>query len=320
VEQRPLGRLSVSVIGVGGNQFGTTCEQDRVDAVVHAALDHGVTLFDTADEYGEGASEEALAHALGSRRDDVVITTKFGSRLGGDPARGGGSARWIATAVEGSLRRLRTDRIDLYLMHFPDPDVTIDETLAALDGLVQAGKVREVGCCNFTAAQLQAAADAAAAARVGGFACAQDRLNLLRQENLAEVVPTARRLGMAFVPFFPLAAGVLTGKYRPGEAPPAGTRLGDSVPPEQAARMLADKHLSRVEALAAFARDRGHPVNELALAWLLAQPGVPTVIPGATRPEQIVTNTAAARWTLTPDEVAEATRLGRGDRTMEERR
>jgi aryl-alcohol dehydrogenase-like predicted oxidoreductase len=178
---------------------------------------------------------------------------------------------------------------------------------------VQAGKIREVGCCNFSSEQLRAAADAANTASLQPFACAQDRLNLLRQEGLDDLVPTARRLGMVFVPFFPLAAGVLTGKYRKGEAPPGGTRLGDSVTPEQAARMLADKHLGRVEALDAFARARGHTVNDLALAWLLAQPGVPTVIPGATRPEQIATNTAAAAWTLTPEEVAEATALGRGD-------
>jgi aryl-alcohol dehydrogenase-like predicted oxidoreductase len=230
METRSVGGLAVSAIGLGCNQFGTFFDEATSAAVVRAAVDQGITLFDTADEYGDGLSEQFLGRALGADRGKVVIATKFGSRFAFDksgtiterPAgEGGGSARWIRFAVERSLKNLGTDFIDLYQFHFPDDAVPIDETLRALEDLVVAGKVRHIGCCNFSAAQIDAAQAALPGIR---FLTAQNQLNLIRQDAARNILPACQRHGMGFLPYFPLASGVLTGKYRRGEKPPPGTR------------------------------------------------------------------------------------------------
>ena len=317
MEHRALGQLSVSVIGLGCNQFGTAaCDETTSRTVVAEALDAGITFFDTADEYGRnyadptdpagwGRSEEILGRALQGHRDEVVVATKFGTRYPGDPERGGGSARWLASAVEDSLRRLGTDHIDLYQLHHPDPDVPVAETLSALDQLVRAGKVREIGCCNFTPAGLRDATVVARELGVRPFASTQDVLNLFQRGALEGIVPACQEVGMAFLPFYPLASGMLTGKYRRGQPLPTGTRLTEQVTEEAQHRLFSDRTFARVEALTAFAEARGHTLLELAIGWLLGQPTVPTVIAGASRPGQATAN-AAAQWVLTPDEVAEA--------------
>lgn len=302
---RPLGSsgLMVSVVGLGCNAFGTRVDADRVTAIVDAAVDEGITLFDTADVYGAGASEELLGKALRGRRDRVVVATKFGSDMGGSngPDWGArGSRRYIRRAVEASLRRLGTDWIDLYQMHVPDPGTPIEETLSALDDLVRAGKVRYLGHSNFAAWQV---ADAAWVARTRGltpFISAQNHYNLLHRQPEAELLPACQRFGLGLLPYFPLASGLLTGKYRRGEAAPAGTRLAN---PAQSAR-LANAPWDTIEALAAFAAERGVTMVDVAIGWLAAQPTVASVIAGATTPEQVRTNVAAAAWRPTPEDLA----------------
>jgi aryl-alcohol dehydrogenase-like predicted oxidoreductase len=320
VRFRRLGRLDVSVVGLGCNQLGTSfCDSATASRIVGEAADAGITFFDTADEYGAnyadpsdpkgwGRSEEELGRALKGRRDQVVLASKFGvpSRL--DPGGGGASARWVKLAVEGSLRRLGTDHLDLYQLHFPDPGVPIEETLGALDGLLREGKVREIGCANFTPAQLGEAATAAVAHGVRGFASTQGALSLLQRANLVDVLPTCEKLGLAFIPYWPLASGILTGKYRRDRPLPAAARLVDQLDEPARGRLLYERSFARLEALEAFAHDHGHTVLELAFAWLLGQPAVVSVIAGAARPGQVTANVAAADWTLTADEVAEATR------------
>jgi aryl-alcohol dehydrogenase-like predicted oxidoreductase len=311
MEKRSLGGLQVSVVGLGCNQLGTTCDEAASASIVAAALDQGINFFDTADEYGDGRSEVVLGKALRGQRDQVFIATKFGSRLENDPQRQGASARWIAIAVEDSLRRLDTDYIDLYQMHFPDPEVSIEETLDALNRLVATGKVREIGCCNLSGAQIDAAMTAAQSLGVRPFASAQNRLNLLRQESLSDVVPACERHGLRLLPFFPLASGLLTGKYRRGQPPAAGSRLHDNVAPEVAARMLSSAAFDRLEALEAYAHAQGHSLAELAVAWLAAQPVIASVICGATRPAQVMDNVKGADWRLSSRQVAEVAALGR---------
>ncbi|MGE0880502.1 MAG: aldo/keto reductase [Acidimicrobiia bacterium] len=309
---RSVGSLEVSVIGVGCNQFGPSADRETTAAIVDRALEAGVNFFDTADEYGpEGVSEEYLGQAIRGRRDRVIVASKFGHHMHGDPERGGASARWIARAVEDSLRRLDTDYIDLYQQHFPDPAVTADETLGALERLVRDGKVREIGCCNLSATDLDERAALAAANGWRPLVTAQNRLNLLRQEALDTLVPAIERTGMSLLPFFPLANGILTGKYRAGHAPPSGTRFADHVEPAQARRMI-DRDAPRVEALRAWAEERGHTVAELALAWLSSQPFVASVIAGVTKPAQIEANAQAAAWGLTAEEIAEVAAIARG--------
>ncbi|MBA3653556.1 MAG: aldo/keto reductase [Actinobacteria bacterium] len=294
---KALGRLEVSVVGLGCNNFGTRCDEAQTAAVVNAALDNGITLFDTADVYGgQGRSEEFLGRALAARRDEALIATKFGMPMGGDGEHGAG-ARWIEQAAENSLRRLGTDRIDLYQLHAPDADTPIDETLTALDRLVAAGKVREIGNSNFDGAQIRAADDASSGLGVARFVSAQNYYNVLNRHVDNDVVSAAAERGLGVLPYFPLANGLLTGKYRRGEAPPAGTRLGGA--PERAERVLSDKNFDKVEALEKVAADRGHSVLELAIAWLASQPHVASVIAGATQPEQVVANAAAGAWVLT---------------------
>ena len=317
-----MGSLSVSVMGLGCNQFGTAaCDESTSREIVAEALDSGITYFDVADEYGQnyadptdprgwGRSEEILGRALGARRDDVVVATKFGSRPHGDDTRGGASARWARVAVEDSLRRLGTDHVDLYQLHFPDPAVPIEETLSVLDELVQAGKVREVGCCNFTGAMLREAAATADAGGLRPFVSEQSALNLFQRGALDDGVPACVELGMTFVPYYPLASGMLTGKYRRGTSLPKDTRLTDGrmVTPDARERLFSERTFARLEALEQFAADRGHSLLELAVGWLRAQPTVATVLAGAARPGQASSNAAAVGWKLSTPEVEAATR------------
>jgi aryl-alcohol dehydrogenase-like predicted oxidoreductase len=303
MKMRRLGTsgLKVSEVGLGCNNFGMRIDQQATQAVVDAAIDAGITLFDTADIYGGTKSEEFLGKALGKRRHDIVLATKFGMRIGDDARRMGGSRRWIMRAVEDSLTRLGTDYIDLYQFHSPDPDTPIDETLRALDDLVSQGKVRYIGNSNFSGWQI-ADADWTAA---GGtrFVSAQNLYSLLERKVEFEVLPACEHFGLGFLPFFPLASGLLSGKYKRGEKPPEGTRL--AAWGSRGAAAMSDRNFDKVEALEAWAAERGHTVLELAFAWLLGHPVVSSVIAGATSAEQVQTNAATAAWALTPEEVDE---------------
>jgi aryl-alcohol dehydrogenase-like predicted oxidoreductase len=298
MDTRRIGSLEVSVVGLGCNNFGRRLDFDATSAVVDAALEAGITFFDTADTYGGTKSEEYLGRALGRRRDDVVVATKFGSKV--DEQRRGARPEYVRQAVEDSLRRLGTDRIDLYQLHWPDPEVPIGETLGALDELVKAGKVREVGCSNFSAEQLREAEEATreGAAR---FVSVQNEYSLLHREPEEEALPECERLGIAFVPYFPLANGLLTGKYRRGQAAPSGSRLDSS----RGEKMLTEENLAVVERLIEFSASRGHTILELAFSWLLRLPTVASVIAGATSAEQARGNAGAAGWQLTDEELTE---------------
>jgi aryl-alcohol dehydrogenase-like predicted oxidoreductase len=318
MEQRSIGSLQASVIGLGCNQFGTkACDEATSRRVIGEAIDAGITYLDTADEYGAnyfdptdptgwGRSEEILGNVLRTRRDEVVLATKFGARPHGDHERGGASARWAKEAIEDSLRRLGTDHIDLYQVHFPDPQVPIEETLGALRELVSAGKVREIGCCNFDAEQLTAAAPGGDRPRLVSL---QSALNLFQRGAVDAVLPTCNQLGMAFIPYYPLASGMLTGKYRRGDLPAGGTRLTDQLGDDARQRLFSNRTFDRLEALEAYAAARGRTLLELAFAWLLAQPTVATVIAGAAKPGQASANAAGGGWRLTDDEAAEVTRV-----------
>jgi aryl-alcohol dehydrogenase-like predicted oxidoreductase len=299
--------LKVSEVGLGCNNFGMRIDADETQAVVDAAIEAGVTLFDTADIYGGTKSEEFLGQALGKRRHDVVLATKFGMRIGDDDRRKGGSRRWIMRAVEDSLTRLKTDYIDLYQFHQPDPETPIEETLRALDDLVTQGKVRYIGNSNFLGWQIADADWKARSAHWTPFVSAQNQYSLLERRVEHEVLPACERFGLGFLPFFPLASGLLSGKYKRGEPPPEGTRLAVWGP--RGAQALNDKNFDKVEKLTAWAEARGHTLLELAFAWLLGHPAVSSVIAGATTPEQVRANAATAEWALTPEEVAAVTAL-----------
>jgi aryl-alcohol dehydrogenase-like predicted oxidoreductase len=305
MEMRRIGSLDVSLVGLGCNNFGMRLDEARSTAVIHAALDAGINFLDTADVYGgKGASEEIIGKALaGGRRDEVVIATKFASPFDGDPPGKGASADWISQAVDGSLRRLQTDRIDLYQQHVFDPDVPIEETQGALAELVAAGKVREIGSSNFSAAQIDAAETLSDDKAWPRFVSVQNRFSLLDREALADVIPECARRGIAFLPFFPLGSGMLTGKYRAGEAFPEGTRLA-SMPAKRAESFASDRNHRLVEALDAVATERGHTLLELAFAWLAAQPAIASVIAGATSPEQVAANVGAVDWQLSAADLA----------------
>jgi aryl-alcohol dehydrogenase-like predicted oxidoreductase len=304
VETRRIGSLEVSVVGLGCNNFGGRLDRQGARDVVAAALDAGVNFFDTADMYGETRSEELLGEALGARRGQAIVATKFGWRI--DDRRHGARPAYVRHAVEDSLRRLGTDRIDLYQLHLPDPETPIEQTLAVLDELVRAGKVREIGCSNFSAAQLR---EAGAAVRTGAarFVSVQNEYSLLQREPEREVLAECERQGLAFLPFFPLASGVLSGKYRGGAPGPAGTRLSGSS--RLAERFLNDRNRAAADALAAFAEARGRSLLELAFSWLLRHRVVASVIAGAMSPEQVRANVAAAGWRLSAEDLAEVDRL-----------
>ncbi|PKN80364.1 MAG: aldo/keto reductase [Chloroflexi bacterium HGW-Chloroflexi-9] len=309
MEYRNLGRsgLQVSVVGLGTNNFGMRMDAGQAADVVHACLDQGITLFDTADIYGgRGKSEEFLGQALKGRRDEAIVATKFAGPMGEGPLRSGGSRRYIMQEVEASLRRLDTDYIDLYQMHFPDPKTPQDETMRALDDLVTSGKVRYLGNSNYAGWQVANAAWIAKSEHLTPFVSAQNQYSLLDRRIEAEVVPAAREFGLSILPFFPLASGLLTGKYKRGQAAPEGARLSAG---PQADRLLTEQNYDTVEKLEAFAQERGHTILELAFSWLASLDYVGSVIAGATRPDQVAANAAAASWRLTSEEMAEVDRL-----------
>lgn len=304
METRSIGKIDASVVGLGCNNFGGRIDEAATKRVVGAALDAGITMFDTADSYGGTLSEEFLGRALGARRDEAIVATKFGSPID-DDRKGGASAAYIARAVEDSLRRLGTDRIDLYQLHFPDGVTPFEETLGALDALVQAGKVLEIGASNFSADQIDETARISTDRSQARFVSVQNEYSLIRRgPERFGVLDACARNGVVFIPYFPLASGVLTGKYRRDESPPAGTRLA-GMPAERLDDALSAKVFDRVEALDAWARDHQHSLLELAIAWLLARPTVASVIAGATKPEQAQANAAAAAWTLTSADLGE---------------
>jgi aryl-alcohol dehydrogenase-like predicted oxidoreductase len=308
METRSLGSLEVGLVGLGCNNFGMRMDAGQVQAVVDAALDAGVTLFDTADIYGGTESERLLGAALGTHRDDVVVATKFGAPVGEGLA--GAAPDYVKAACDASLARLGTDRIDLYQLHFPDDTVPIEDTLGALDDLVREGKVREIGCSNFDGPRMDAAASAAAASGGAPFASVQNQLSLLDRRGEADLLDGAARHDLGILPYFPLASGMLTGKYRRGEAPAQGTRLA-ALPEDRRDRAMADKTFDVVERLEAFAGERGHTLLELAMSWLAGLPQMASIIAGATRPDQVRTNTAAVGWDLTDEERATVDELSR---------
>jgi aryl-alcohol dehydrogenase-like predicted oxidoreductase len=291
--QRPLGDLTVSAVGLGCNNFGRRVDLEGTRAVVDTALEVGVNFLDTADVYGDhGDSETLLGEVLKGRRDRVVLATKFGMDMGanGPSVRPRGSRAYVREAVDASLRRLQTDVIDLYQYHRPDGETPIEETLGALDELVKAGKARAIGCSNFSAAELEEAAGAARENGFTGFVSLQNEYSLLKREIEADVVPECEQLGVGVLPYFPLASGLLTGKYRRGEDAPEGTRLHGR--PE----IADDATFDQLEAAEELARSRGVELIDVAIAGLAAQPMVASVIAGATRPEQVRANAAALRW------------------------
>lgn len=300
MENRKIGSLNVSVVGLGCNNFGWRLDYDQTVAVVDAALAAGINFLDTADIYGGTESEEFLGRALAGRRDEVVLATKFGKKV--DEQRQGANPDYVRRACEDSLRRLRTDHIDLYQLHQPDPKTPIADTLAALDELVRSGKVREIGCSNFSAQQLREAK--AAAGQGAKFVSVQNEYSLLHRDPEREVLAECEREGMAFLPFFPLASGMLTGKYRRGQPLPEKTRLSKG-----SSRFLNDHNLEIVDEIANFAAFRGHSLLELAFSWLLSHPPVASVIAGATSPEQVRANVNAAGWHLSSADLAEIDKL-----------
>ena len=295
-----IGGPEVSVVGLGTNNFGRRCDYDQTLAVIDAALDAGITLFDTADIYGQGMSEDYIGRALEGRRDKVVLATKFGSAMDDDPTESRGRAEYVRWAVEGSLRRLRTDVIDLYQMHQPDDSTPIEETLGVLNELVGEGKVRWIGSSNFSAEQIKAAEASARERGTARFVSVQNHYSLVEREAEDEVLPACEKLGIGFLPYFPLASGLLTGKYRRGEKATEGRLAGQEI---------ADARWDRAEALQAFADARGIALLDLAFAGLLAQPAVSSVIAGATKPEQVRANVAAGELELTAEDVEELRKL-----------
>ncbi len=297
MQTRAIGSLNVSIIGLGCNNFGRRADYAAARQVIDAALDAGINFFDTADIYGGGESETFIGRALEGRRDQVVIATKFGHEMEGQGK--GAKPEYIRRAVEASLRRLKTDRIDLYQLHTPDSDVPIAETLGALNDLVQAGKVREIGCSNFTAEMLREA-EAAVQPGAARFASVQNHYSLLERDDEQDALPECERLNIAYLPYFPLDRGLLTGKFRLGQPIPEGTRLSQNVD------FVTDEKLAYVEKLIAFAHEHGgHSILELAFSWLLTRPQIASVIAGAMTPEQVNSNVAAAGWQLSAGDLAE---------------
>jgi len=310
MEIRNLGRsgLRVSLVGLGCNNFGGRLDLAATRAVVHRALDSGITLFDTADIYGNrGGSEEQLGQILGDRRKDIVLATKFGMAMDDSGALRGGSRRYIMRAVEASLKRLRTDWIDLYQLHQADPHTPIEETLRALDDVVRQGKVRYVGCSNLPAWQVTEAHWTARHHNLNGFVSAQDECSLLVRGIEKELLPAVSAHGMGLLPYFPLASGLLSGKYQRNMPAPKGTRLAEGTTTAQ--RFFTDANLAVVEALSAFTEQRGRSLLQLAFSWLASRPAVASVIAGATRPEQVTQNVGAASWRLTAEELDEIDRI-----------
>ena len=297
LERRKIGALEVSLTGLGCNNFGWRIDEAQSRRVVETALDSGINFFDTADLYDSGKSEEYLGRALAGRRNEAVIATKFGMKL--DETRHGARPEYVRRAAVDSLRRLAVDHIDLYQIHQPDPATPIADTLGALNDLVREGKVREIGCSNFSAEQIREAYRAAGSG--AHFASVQNQYNLLHREPEAEVLPECRRLDLAFLPYFPLANGLLTGKYRQGQPLPKGSR-GDA---GWGPKVFTGENLEKVERLIQFAAARGHSLLELAFSWLAAQPAVASVIAGAVSPAQVRVNRTAPQWKMSPEDLRE---------------
>jgi aryl-alcohol dehydrogenase-like predicted oxidoreductase len=310
MEYRVLGRsgLKVSAVGLGCNNFGMIIDAEKTKAVVDKAIDIGITLFDTADIYGDqGKSEEYLGKALGNRRKDVLIATKFGNPMGkGLTLEGGASRGYIMKAVEASLKRLGTDYIDLYQIHKPDPSTPLDETMRAMDDLVRSGKVRYIGHSNFAGWQTADAAWISKALNLTPFISAQNGYSLLNRAVEAELVPACQAHGVSILPFFPLESGLLTGKYKRGEKPPEGTRYAawSSRGPGVSSRFFGDDKFAKVEQLQAIADEYGHSMLDMAFGWLLSKPTVASVIAGATRPEQLDQNLASSAFRPSSEECA----------------
>ncbi len=310
MEIRNLGTsgLKVSVVGLGCNNFGRRCDLEQTKSVVHKALDVGVTLFDTADMYGGlGGSERLLGVALGARRKDIVLATKFGWPMDDEERLKGASRRYIMQAVEASLKRLNTDWIDLYQLHKPDDNTPIEETLRALDDLVRDGKVRYIGCSNLKAWRVVEAYWTAGASNLNPFISCQDEYSLVKRDIEAELIPAMTNYGLGLLPFFPLASGLLTGKYRRGEAMPEEARLTNTE--RMAARYLTERNWEIAEELRAYAEKNGKTLLELAFSWLAQRDPVASVIAGATRPEQVEQNVEAVGWKLTAEDFAEIDRI-----------
>lgn len=306
---RNLGRsgLSVSLVGLGCNNFGMACDLEASRAVVHKALDSGITLFDTADVYGgNGGSETILCQVLGDRRKDIVLATKFGMPMDEAGTRKGASRRYILSAVEASLSRLRTDWIDLYQVHRPDPLTPQEETLRALDDLIRQGKVRYIGCSNHPAWQVTEAKWIARELGTSAFISCQDEYSLLARDPERELLPAMEAHGLGLLPYFPLACGLLSGKYKRNEIP-KGSRLGKV--PRLADRYLTPANWQTVEGLQEFCTKRGHTLLELAFSWLAAQATVGSIIAGATKAAQVEQNSRAVEWQLSADDMAEIDRL-----------
>jgi aryl-alcohol dehydrogenase-like predicted oxidoreductase len=312
METRKIGSLDVSVVGLGCNNFGMRIDADQTKTVVDACIDAGVTLFDTADVYGgRGKSEEFLGKALGKRRDDVIIATKFGSPMSDDGQSQGGSPRWIKQAVEDSLRRLGTDRIDLYQHHFPDRDTPFEDTLSALNDLVQEGKVREIGCSNYAGKHIAKCARISNDNGFARFVSAQNNYSLLERSPEPDVIEACEHNGLGLLPYFPLASGLLTGKYRTKEDRPEGARITmmAQAMPERAEQVLTDDAFEKIGKLRAFAEEHGHTLLDLAMSWLATKPVIASVIAGATKPEQVKANVEAASWRLSDDEMAQVNEI-----------
>jgi len=298
MQTRKVGSLQVSVVGLGCNNFGWRIDAEASAKVIDAAIESGVTFFDTADRYGKGQSEDFLGRALGKRRDQIILATKFGMEM--EKGQQGASPKYVLEAVDASLRRLRTDRIDLYQLHQPDPKTPITDTLGALDELVRAGKVREIGCSNFSVAQIREATDASQGR--AQFVSVQNEFSLFHREPETNgVLPECERRRLAFLPYFPLASGLLTGKYREGKKLPEGSRAADGWGP----KVFTEQNLAIVELLIEFAESEGHTILELALSWLLSHKPVASVIAGASKPEQVRANAKAADWQLAADDLAQ---------------
>jgi aryl-alcohol dehydrogenase-like predicted oxidoreductase len=300
--------LEVSVAGLGGNNFGGRIDFAASERVVHKAIALGVNLIDTADSYGNrGGSEEELGRLLGDKRKHIVLATKFGLPMDDTGTLRGASRRYIMHAVEASLKRLRTDWIDLYQLHRPDDRTPIEETLRALDELVRQGKVRYIGCSNLSAQQVIAARETASRQGLATFVSCQDEYSLLKRDIERELIPAAKAIGLGILPYFPLASGLLTGKYRRGAAPPPGSRLAKNQ--RHAQDFLSERNWRIVGELEAFARRHGRTMLELAFGWLLRDPVVASVIAGATSPEQIEQNVRAADWSPSAEDLAELDRI-----------
>lgn len=310
MKQRSLGKsgLQVSLIGLGCNNFGGRIDLEASRKVVHKALDLGITLFDTADTYGErGGSETILGKVLGDRRKDIILATKFGMPMDDAGILKGASRRYMLSEVEASLRRLKTDWIDLYQLHTPDPLTPIEETLRTFEELIRQGKVRYIGCSNLPAWQVVDALWTARHLGINAFVSCQDEYSLLVRDPERELLPAMEANGLGLLPYFPLASGLLSGKYKRNKPLPEGARLTNTQ--RLADRYLKDANWQIVEHLEEFCAKRGHALLELAFSWLVARPTVSSVIAGATRPEQVEQNVKAADWTLTPDDMAEIDRL-----------